>query len=46
LDYPDSLPLAEKLANVLTQMGKREEAAQVLEIAHARHANSSEPEAH
>jgi tetratricopeptide (TPR) repeat protein len=40
--YPDSLPLAEKLADVLTQMGKKEEAAQVLENAHARHAGRSE----
>ncbi len=44
--YPDSLPLVEKLANVLTQMGKREEAAQVLEIAHARRAGSAQSEAH
>ena len=44
--YPDSLPLAEKLADVLTQMGKRAEAAKVLEIAHARHAGASEVEAH
>ena len=44
--YPDSLPLAEKLADVLTEMGNKEEAAQVLEIAHARLARSSESEAH
>jgi tetratricopeptide (TPR) repeat protein len=44
--YPDSLPLAEKLADVLTQMGKKEEATHVLEIAHARHVSSSEPEVH
>jgi len=44
--YPDSLSLAEKLADVLTQLGKKEEATQVLEIAHARHASSSQPEAH
>ena len=44
--YPDSVPLAEKLADVLTQLGKKEEATKVLEIAHARHAGSPEPEAH
>jgi tetratricopeptide (TPR) repeat protein len=43
--YPDSLPLAEKLADVLTQMGKKEEAAQVLENAHARHAVPSASDA-
>jgi tetratricopeptide (TPR) repeat protein len=40
--YPDSLPLAERLASVLTHMGKKDEAAQVLEIARARHAGSAE----
>jgi tetratricopeptide (TPR) repeat protein len=44
--YPDSLPLAEKLAGVLTQLGKKEEAARVLAIAHARNVNSSAPEVH
>ena len=44
--YPDSLPLAERLADVLTQMGKKDEAAQVLEIARARRARSAESEAH
>jgi len=37
--YPDSLPLAD-------QMGRKDEAAQVLEIAHARNASNSESEAH
>jgi tetratricopeptide (TPR) repeat protein len=36
--YPDSFPLAEKLADVLTQLGEREEATKVLEVAHARQA--------
>lgn len=36
--FPDSLPLAEKLADVLTQMGKKDEAEQVLAIAHERQA--------
>ena len=44
--YPDSLPLAEKLAGVLTQMGRKDEAAQVLEIARARNASNSQSEAH
>jgi tetratricopeptide (TPR) repeat protein len=43
--YPDSLPLATKLADVLTQMGKKDEAAQVLATAHERQASSAKPDA-
>ncbi|MGA8090464.1 MAG: hypothetical protein WCA10_24530 [Terracidiphilus sp.] len=43
--YPDSLPLAEKLADVLTQMGKKDEAAQVLGIARQRQRGSAKPDA-
>ncbi|HMG86190.1 MAG TPA: tetratricopeptide repeat protein [Terracidiphilus sp.] len=43
--YPDSLPLAEKLADVLTQIGKKDEAAQVLANAHQRQAGSAKPDA-
>jgi tetratricopeptide (TPR) repeat protein len=43
--YPDSLPLAEKLADVLTQMGKKDEGAQVLAIARQRQAGSAKPDA-
>jgi tetratricopeptide (TPR) repeat protein len=43
--YPDSLPLAEKLADVLTQMGKKDEAAQVLAVAHQRQSGIAKPEA-
>jgi tetratricopeptide (TPR) repeat protein len=42
--YPDALPLAEKLADVLTQMGKKDEAAQVLAIAHQHQAASTKPD--
>ena len=34
--YPDSMPLAQKLADVLIQMGKNDEATQVLAVAHRR----------
>ncbi len=34
--YPDSMPLAQKLADILTQMGNKDEAAQVLAVAHRR----------
>ena len=44
--YPVSLPPAEKLAGVLTQMERNDEAAQVPEIAHARNASNSDAEAH
>ena len=43
--YPDALPLAEKLAEVLTQMGKNDEAAQVLAVAHQRQSGSAKPDA-
>jgi len=42
--YPNSLPLAQKLADVLTQMGKKDEAAQVLAIANQRQAGSAKPD--
>jgi len=35
---PDSLPLANELADVLTQMNRKEEAATVLEVARSRQA--------
>jgi Flp pilus assembly protein TadD len=44
--YPNSLPLAEKLGEVLSQMGKKDEAAQVLAIARQHQpgaANSDRP---
>jgi tetratricopeptide (TPR) repeat protein len=34
--YPDSMPLAQKLADVLTQMGNKDEAVQVLAVAQRR----------
>ncbi len=43
--YPDSLALAEKLGSVLTQMGKKDEAAQVLAIAHQRQVRIAHPAA-
>ena len=42
--YPDSLPLATKLADVLSQMGKKDEAAQVLAIAQQRQAGGAKPD--
>jgi len=44
--YPDSLPLAEKLADVLTQLGEREEASKVLEVAHAHLAGNAGTDVH
>jgi tetratricopeptide (TPR) repeat protein len=44
--YPDCLPLARQLSDVLIQTGHQEEAAKVLEIARARQAVSSGAEAH
>jgi hypothetical protein len=38
------LPLATKLADVLTQMGKKDEAAQVLAIAQQRQAGGAKPD--
>ncbi len=44
--YPDEVPLATQLADVLTQSGKKAEAEAVLRIVNARHAGGSESEAH
>ena len=41
--YPDSMPLAQQLAEVLTKQGKHEEAAAVLENARKRQAGSDRP---
>ncbi len=43
--YPDDVPLATQLAEVLTRSGKKEEADAVLRIVNARHAGGSESEA-
>ena len=43
--YPDALTLAEQLADVLTQMGKKDEAAQVLAVAHQRQSGRAKPDA-
>ena len=40
--YPDSAPLSEQLANVLTELGRKEEAAAVLLIAHDRQVKDTE----
>ena len=40
--YPDAAPLSEQLADVLTQLGRKEEAAAVLQIEHGRQARGSE----
>jgi Flp pilus assembly protein TadD len=40
--YPDSARLSEQLANVLTELGSKEEAAAVLQIANDRQAKGSE----
>ena len=39
---PDSMPLADALASVLKQLGRKEEAAVVLEVARARKLNDSQ----
>lgn len=44
--YPESLPLAEQLAGILTQLNKKDEAAAVIETAHARHATTPEVAVH
>ena len=44
--YPDDLPLASQLADILSQSGKKAEAEEVLRIANVRHASGSEPQAH
>ena len=43
--YPDSSPLAEELANILIQMGNKDEAAQVLAVAHQRQFGVAKPDA-
>jgi tetratricopeptide (TPR) repeat protein len=40
--YPDSMPIAEQLAGVLTQVGRKEEAETVLSIARARQSERTE----
>jgi tetratricopeptide (TPR) repeat protein len=42
--YPDALPLAEKLADVLSQMGNKDEAAQVLAVARERQPGGAKAE--
>lgn len=44
--YPDAVPLATQLAEVLTQTGKKAEAEAVLRISNARHAGGSESAIH
>ena len=44
--YPDDVPLATQLAEVLTQSGKKTEAEAVLRVVNARHSGGSESEAH
>lgn len=41
--YPDSMPLAEQLAGVLRQLGKKDEAETVLEVARMRQTGNAEP---
>jgi thioredoxin-like negative regulator of GroEL len=44
--YPDSVELANQLAEVLTQAGKTAEAEAVLRIESQRHAGKAESDAH
>jgi tetratricopeptide (TPR) repeat protein len=44
--YPDDVPLATQLAEVLTQSGKKTEAEAVLRIVNTRHSGGPETEAH
>ena len=41
--YPDSMPLAQQLADLLTQQGKQKEASDVLENARKRQAGAAQP---
>jgi len=43
---PDSIPLANELADILTKLNRKEEAAAVLELARARHATDPEAATH
>lgn len=42
--YPDSLPIAEQLADMLTQLGKKDEAGTVLQVVRAHQHSSADPQ--